>query len=696
MNRVTRGTVLLAAVLVAMSCEGDPTGDLRNGADHIVATPSAIFLTSGDSTNVVIEVVDKQGNRLQGKFDLLGFDQGITVVSDTTFNNVYNNKGELVPPSKWTRARYKVTANAQTGDLTWRVSGGGLDTSLSVRIVPDTSGVPVPTLSVLNVASVSDTVEAVVPAPFIWRSGASVFFRYKIDSVKTNGDTAYAETKAHIAGISSARDTIYFVAPPGIFDPGIPTSGRPAHFVGLGLDYAGPTGYTDSTNSGTQLVMTPAINTTGLTINLTSVQAADTVVVTAPAGMVFSPPSTVFGAPPASVASVAGTGVYTIGPSVDSTQLSIIVGPNGNGNVQVTNLSIRGAPTLGAFKLTSGTTVLTSGAAPTTTIDKTVAAAGDTITVTAPAGWRFHPGKSVPSVGSAGLLSLGVASDSLSLRFVIGPSANSTVSVTNVTMPGAPTGPVFTLVSAATLTSAAVPSFPGTLSNASPAPGATVTITAGSGFKFLPTATLTHASGTGIPVVIISRAADSSAITFIPAPNAPVGLLYADGIVLDFLTGVPINDLPNTVSITAPAPLYSGTGAFGSAPVIAMPTAGNSIDVVDITPFFSTADCDANNPGGAGTGCKIFGFTVGTAVTLTFSNTWSNLTDLGLYFTDDTQSDLGLSCDSHGDGTSGQPEVCSMAFTPGTYYMLMTTYSPYYSPPNDVDPYWFRINVTAQ
>ncbi|TFG47569.1 MAG: hypothetical protein E4H38_07910, partial [Gemmatimonadales bacterium] len=314
MNRVTRGTVLLAAVLVAMSCEGDPTGDLRNGADHLVATPSAIFLTSGDSANIVIEVVDKQGNRLQGKFELLSFDTpGITVVPDTTFNNVYNNKGELVPPSKWTRARYKVIANANTGDLTWQVSGGGVDSSFSVRIVP--AVIPVPTLSVLATASVSDTVQATVPAPFIWRSGASVFFRYKIDSVKTTGDTAYAQTKAHIAGISPDQRTISFVAPPGIQDPGNTAIGRPAHFVGLGVDYAGSTGYTDSTSSDTQLVTTPFVATTGLTVSATAVQAADTVIVTAPAGLVFSPPSTLFGAPPPSLATVAPTGVFTIGPS---------------------------------------------------------------------------------------------------------------------------------------------------------------------------------------------------------------------------------------------------------------------------------------------------------------------------------------------------------------------------------------------
>ena len=44
MNRVTRGMVVLAAALATVSCSGDPTASLRNGIDHLIATPAAIFL----------------------------------------------------------------------------------------------------------------------------------------------------------------------------------------------------------------------------------------------------------------------------------------------------------------------------------------------------------------------------------------------------------------------------------------------------------------------------------------------------------------------------------------------------------------------------------------------------------------------------------------------------------------------------
>jgi hypothetical protein len=383
---------------------------------------------------------------------------------------------------------------------------------------------------------------------------------------------------------------------------------------------------------------------------------------------------------------------HFVGISADSSIIYFVANPGMTAKTATFSHVKLAYSTTAAFEtsVTSGVDSVTTLGVPPVFLSKSAAAIGDTITLSAPVGWSFTPGKSVPTVTGAGLASLGVSADSATLRFIIGPSANAVVNVTNMKILGAPNLGVYTLSSTAVLTSPGVANFPGTLSNASPAPGGAVTITAGAGWKFLPTARLTHGSGTGIPVAIISRAADSSSITFIPAPNAPVGLLYADNIVLDFLTSVAINDLPNTVSITPPAPLYTGTGAFATAPTVTMPTAGNSVDIVDLGTFISSSDCD-NQAGGFD--CRIYKFTIGTTVTLSFSNTWSNTTDLGLYFSDDTESDLGLYCDSKGAGAGGQPEVCSMSFAPGTYYMQMTTYSPFYAPPNDVDPYWFRINV---
>ena len=79
MNRVTRSTVVLAVALAALSCKGDPTDSLRNGVDHLVATPSAIFLVPGETFSVLVEAVDEQGNRQGTSFNLGTVGAGISV-----------------------------------------------------------------------------------------------------------------------------------------------------------------------------------------------------------------------------------------------------------------------------------------------------------------------------------------------------------------------------------------------------------------------------------------------------------------------------------------------------------------------------------------------------------------------------------------------------------------------------------------
>jgi len=171
MNRVTRGTVVLAAALVVMSCTGDPMSDLQNGADHLVATPSAIFLDSGNNDAVIVEVVDQQGNRLESSFTLGAVDAGLTVAVDTAYNNVYNNKGVLVQPKKWTRARFLVTATAGSGDLAFSVSAGGKSLTIPVRVLP----LNMPVTFSNTTPATNEEVTITAPAGFIFEDTARVY-----------------------------------------------------------------------------------------------------------------------------------------------------------------------------------------------------------------------------------------------------------------------------------------------------------------------------------------------------------------------------------------------------------------------------------------------------------------------------------------------------------------------------------------
>ena len=111
MNRVTRGSVLLVALAGVLSCSGDPTSSLRNGVDHLLATPSALYVDNNGDKLVVITAVDAQGNTLAEHFAVGSVGTGITVVEDSTYLPV-NKNGVLVQPSSNTSARFIVTPSA--------------------------------------------------------------------------------------------------------------------------------------------------------------------------------------------------------------------------------------------------------------------------------------------------------------------------------------------------------------------------------------------------------------------------------------------------------------------------------------------------------------------------------------------------------------------------------------------------------
>jgi len=160
--------LILVAGLAA--CKGDPTGDLRNGVDHLIATPSAIFLSRGAVTNVTVEAVDEQGNRQGTRFTLGAVSPEINVVEDSTFNLVFDPQGNLVLPDNPTRFRYDVTPVASAGAASFVVQAGGKEITIPVRLVPDSVAATYSSAT----PAVGDTVTLTTAAPFQFRPNATV------------------------------------------------------------------------------------------------------------------------------------------------------------------------------------------------------------------------------------------------------------------------------------------------------------------------------------------------------------------------------------------------------------------------------------------------------------------------------------------------------------------------------------------
>ena len=534
MNRVTRGTVVLAAALAALtSCKGDPTDSLRNGVDHLVATPSEIYPSNGETRTVLIEAVDEQGNRVSTNFSLASVGAGITVVEDSAYNQVFDAKGNPVQVKGWPRSQYKVLTNSYL-ESSFTVSAGGKSITIPVRTYPGTL-----------TGAISNT------AP-------------------NNGDT---------------------------------------------------------------------------------------VTISAPAGISFNPTTT--------NVSIGGSAAFITNRT--ATSVSFVPPPGASGQASVTNVTLDYAPAAGNITTVTEPS-FTVEAIPPSAIAPANAQVGDTVTITLPAPFKWTSNSHISVPGASAVVFTGVSADSSTVTFRIGPNSDTTVVVDSTVVSGANGLGRYTLTSGTKLSSPLVPTFPSTFSDTTPAWGDTVTITAAAGYKFLPTANMTIG---GVAPIIVSRAPDSSAITFIPYPTGGLpAKLTLTNVVFATATSLPLT-LPSQHFFQA-APGKTTAGAIATAPTITIPATGLTSTFVDAGGFTSSADCDQ-----VGVDCRFYKFTLATSRTFQVTLRWGNTADLGGYFLDANGNDLfgDFACDAHGSGASGQPETCSQTLPAGTYWLALANFS---------------------
>lgn len=211
MNRIGRGLVVLGAVAWATACSGDPTDSLRGGLDRVVATPSVIFVNDNDSAAVLVEAVDKQGNKLAANFSA-GQGTGLVVTEDLAYNNQYNGD-TLAPPPKPTRVRFYVRPTA-LGVSSFDVQAGSKTATVNVTALPAKLAGTVSATSV----QLGDTVQVTLPTGFTL-SAKSV--------VRVGGKTA-VEVSRDVTG-----SIITFYPVPGGNGPVTITDVVPAYATGI-------------------------------------------------------------------------------------------------------------------------------------------------------------------------------------------------------------------------------------------------------------------------------------------------------------------------------------------------------------------------------------------------------------------------------------------------------------------------------
>jgi len=132
-------------------------------------------------------------------------------------------------------------------------------------------------------------------------------------------------------------------------------------------------------------------------------------------------------------------------------------------------------------------------------------------------------------------------------------------------------------------------SFGGTFSNAAPAMNEAVTITAPAGTKFTPEANVIFGADTG---VVLSRAADSTSITFVPVPGSAAvrNVARVSGVLSEFAPTASLT-IPTVDSLTVPAATaLAGTDDPGTAPAVPVPAPGGITVLFDAPDFAATID----------------------------------------------------------------------------------------------------------
>jgi len=176
----------------------------------------------------------------------------------------------------------------------------------------------------------------------------------------------------------------------------------------------------------------------------------------------------------------------------------------------------------------------------------------DTITLTAPAGVLFTAESEVTFAGGPPGDIVSLSPDRTILTVVPGPNTVGVVTISHTTVSYDETLD-FTVTSNATVTKPALTEVAGVFSNQAPALGQAVTLTLPAGIRVVPESLLADSGlvveGAMNPAAIV-LSADSSTITFVPAPNSD-SVLTIHGVVPDCLPQFP-QILSTTLKVTTP------------------------------------------------------------------------------------------------------------------------------------------------
>lgn len=206
---------------------------------------------------------------------------------------------------------------------------------------------------------------------------------------------------------------------------------------------------------------------------------------------------------------------------------------------------------------------------------------------------------------------------------------------------------------------------PSTATDSTPTGGDTVTIASDNPVVlFEPDSVAVTFHGDAAATVL---SATSTAITVL-APLSGAGTVQVRGVKLSY-TGAALFALPTSFSASVTGTIWTGNDDFATAPTLALPGAGHSMELLSDLPSGNAANCPD------GVDCAVFKFVLAAPAEVRFTVDWDSGADMDIYA---CGPDDPTACFEEGGGgaTSAQPEkISDYTFPAGTHYFVVEKFA---------------------
>jgi hypothetical protein len=297
---------VLAVWLAGSSC-GDPTSNLRSGPDRVTADPSSITLDQGESQDVIIRVLDEQGNELASTVtDVAINPAGLVNASiDSSFLAGTDTTGTSQIPEPTRTKLVVVGGSLAAGTIT--VTASGKQLVIPVRVIPVATEFAATFSN--QVPAIGEQVTVTAPAGFTFTDTSVVTFTGVAPAINT----------------AIGGNTLTFLPSPNSSGKATITNIVPSYAPTLSLDFT----------TVDTIGVTPRVDTLLATYSTTTPASSQPVTVTAPAGFRFQPTAAV---------SVAGIAAIINSRAVDSSSITFQVTPGTIGPVKIDSTLVMAAP----------------------------------------------------------------------------------------------------------------------------------------------------------------------------------------------------------------------------------------------------------------------------------------------------------------------------------------------------------------